>query len=80
VGRLNLNRLGGAVLISILVLLGSATAANYVFERSVIQGVGYRSHELVGQTGQGQSGQKIVERIRGSGNFYDRTEFELDVH
>jgi len=75
-----LNRLGGAVLISILVLLGSATAANYVFERSVIQGVGYRSHELVGQTGQGQSGQKIVERIRGSGNFYDRTEFELDVH
>jgi len=75
-----LNRLCSAVLISILVLVGSAAAANYVFERSVIQGVGYRSHELVGQTAQGYSGQKIVEKISGSGNFYDRTEFELSVN
>jgi len=79
-GRFNLNRLCSAVLISILVLVGSAAAANYVFERSVIQGVGYRSHELVGQTAQGYSGQKIVEKISGSGNFYDRTEFELSVN
>lgn len=75
-----MNRLCCAVLISILVLVGSAAAANYVFERSVIQGVGYRSHELVGQTDQGYSGQKIVEKISGSGNFYDRTEFELSVN
>ncbi len=75
-----MNRLCCAVLISILVLVGSAAAANYVFERSVIQGVGYRSHELVGQTAQGYSGQKIVEKISGSGNFYDRTEFELSVN
>jgi len=75
-----LNRLCCAVLISILILVGSAAAANYVFERSVIQGVGYRSHELVGQTAQGYSGQKIVEKISGSGNFYDRTEFELSVN
>ena len=75
-----MNRLSGAVLISILILVGSAAAANYVFERSVIKGVGYRSHELVAQTGEGYSGQKIVEKIRGSANFYDRTEFELDVN
>ncbi|HII07844.1 MAG TPA: hypothetical protein HA349_11185 [Methanotrichaceae archaeon] len=75
-----MNRLCCAVLISILILVGSAAAANYVFERSVIQGVGYRSHELVGQTAQGYSGQKIVEKISGSGNFYDRTEFELSVN
>lgn len=75
-----MNRQLGAVLISMLVLMGSAAAANYVFERSVIQGVGYRSHELVGQTAEGYSGQKIVEKISGSGNFYDRTEFELSVN
>jgi len=75
-----LNRRWVAVLISMLVLVGSAAAANYVFERSVIKGVGYRSHELVGQTAQGYSGQKIVEKISGSGNFYDRTEFELSVN
>ncbi len=79
-GRLNLSRLCSAVIISILVLVGSAAAANYVYERSVIQGVGYRNHELIGQTGQGYSGSKIIERISGSGNFYDRTEFELSVH
>ncbi|KUK44097.1 MAG: hypothetical protein WCY97_08045 [Methanothrix sp.] len=75
-----MNRLWLAVVISMVVFVGSAAAANYVFERSVIQGVGYRSHELIGQTAQGYSGQKIVERISGSGNFYDRTEFELNVH
>jgi hypothetical protein len=63
-----------------LVLVGSAAAANYIYERSVIQGVGYRSHELIGQTAQGYSGQKIVERISGTGSFYDRTEFELSVN
>ncbi len=75
-----MNRQWAAVLISMLVLVGSAAAANYVFERSVIKGVGYRSHELVGQTAQGYSGQKIVEKISGSGNFYDRTQFELSVN
>lgn len=75
-----MSRLCCAVLISILVLVGSAAAANYIYERSVIQGVGYRSHELIGQTAQGYSGQKIVERISGSGSFYDRTEFELSVN
>ncbi len=75
-----MNRQWVAVLISMLVLVGSAAAANYVFERSVIKGVGYRSHELIGQTAQGYAGQKIVERISGSGNFYDRTEFELSVN
>ena len=60
-------------------LLESAMAADYVFERSVIKGVGYRSHELYGQTASGYSGQKLTERISGSGSFYDSTEFELDV-
>jgi hypothetical protein len=59
-------------------MLGDASAADYIFEQSVIKGVGYRSHELFGQTAQG-GGQKLVERISGSGSFDDRTVFELDV-
>jgi len=67
------------VLLVALLLLESTLAANHVFERSVIKGVGYRSHEMTGQTAQGDAGQKITERISGSGSFYDKTEFELDV-
>lgn len=62
-----------------MALMDSVLAADYVFERSVIKGVGYRSHELYGQTASGYSGQKLTERISGSGSFYDSTEFELDV-
>lgn len=68
-----------AAVVIIITFVGLTMAANHVYERSVIKGVGYRSHELVGQTAEGYSGQKIVERISGSGNFYDRTEFELSV-
>lgn len=64
---------------AILMMIGIVTAADHVIERSVIKGVGYRSHELFGQTASGYSGQKINERIEGSGSFYDKTEFELDV-
>lgn len=68
-----------AALFLAMALMDSVLAADYVFERSVIKGVGYRSHELYGQTASGYSGQKLTERISGSGSFYDSTEFELDV-
>ncbi len=69
----------GLLLLALAVaVLLDASAADYIFEQSVIKGVGYRSHELFGQTAQG-SGQKLVERISGSGSFDDRTTFELDV-
>lgn len=63
----------------VIAFVGSAVAADHVIERSVIKGVGYRSHELYGQTASGYSGQKITEKISGSGSFYDKTNFELDV-
>lgn len=69
----------GAALLFVVLLFGSVTAANYVFERSVIKGVGYRDFEIIGQTEKGYSGQKFVERTYGSGSFDARTEFELDV-
>lgn len=69
----------GLLLLALAVaMLGDTIAADYIFEQSVIKGVGYRSHELFGQTAQG-GGQRLVERISGSGSFEDRTVFELDV-
>jgi hypothetical protein len=65
-------------LLIVLVVIGSAVAVNHVYERSVITGIGYRSHEMVGMTSDGYSGQKIVKKVSGSGSFYDRTEFEMD--
>lgn len=69
---------GCAVALIIIMLIGTSLAANHIYERSVIKGVGYRSHELIAQTSNGYSGQKIVEKISGSGSFDDRTVFELD--
>lgn len=63
----------------ILILVGQATAATYVFDSFEVKGVGYRSHELIGQTQSGPEGQKFVQKISGTGNFIDRTEFELDA-
>jgi len=73
-----LSRRIGAGILVVLVVIGSAMAANHVYERSVISGVGYRSHEMVGMTSDGYDGQKIVKKVSGSGSFYDRTEFEMD--
>lgn len=61
-----------------IALANSALAADHVIERSVIKGVGYRSHELFSQTAIG-GGQSIAESISGSGSFYDKTDFEMDA-
>jgi hypothetical protein len=66
-------------MLTVLMIIDSAVAADHVIERSIIKGVGYRSHELFGQTAAGYNGQKISERIPGSGSFCDKTEFELDA-
>ena len=62
-----------------VVLVSTAAAANYIYERSTIKGVGYRSHELAGQTASGDSGQKVVRTVSGSGSFNERSEFELNA-
>jgi len=70
-------RLWAALLLALL-LIGSDAATSYIYERSVVKGVGYRSHELMGQTAPGYAGQKFVEGVSGSGRFYDSYEFEVD--
>lgn len=69
-----------SAVVLVLVIIGAASAEDYVFESSVIKGVGYRSHEIFGQTATGLAGQKFVERISGTGSFYDATRYEQDAH
>ena len=49
-------------------LVGTVSAANYMYEKSSVKGVGYRNLEIVISTQDGFSGQKLVEKQSGSGN------------
>jgi hypothetical protein len=60
-------------------LVSLAGAANYMYEKSTVKGVGYRSLEMVISTQNGYSGQKLVEKQSGSGNvILSRIEMEAE--
>nr|HPH48104.1 hypothetical protein [Methanothrix sp.] len=62
-----------------IALVDMAGAANYMYEKSTIKGVGYRSLEMVISTQNGYSGQKLVEKQSGSGNvILSRIEMEAE--
>ncbi len=54
--------------IILMALMGTVSAANYMYEKSSIKGVGYRNLEIVISTQSGFSGNKLVEKQSGSGN------------
>ena len=55
------------VLVPIL-LIAQAGAANYMYEKSSINGIGYMDGEKIISTQAGFGGQKLVEAVAGSGN------------
>ena len=62
-----------------MTLVGMAGAANYMYEKSSVKGVGYRSLEIVISTESGFHGQKLVEKQSGSGNVItSRIELEAE--
>ena len=62
-----------------MALIGMAGAANYMYEKSSVKGVGYRSLEMVISTQSGYEGQKLVEKQSGSGNvILSRIELEAE--
>ncbi|VVB62744.1 Uncharacterised protein [uncultured archaeon] len=63
----------------VMALMGMAGAANYMYEKSSIKGVGYRNLEIVISTEYGFNGQKLVEKQSGSGNVItSRIELEAE--
>ena len=62
-----------------MAIVGMAGAANYMYEKSSVKGVGYRSLEIVISTQSGFNGQKLVEKQSGSGNVItSRIELEAE--
>ncbi|MFA5580227.1 MAG: hypothetical protein WDA01_12165, partial [Methanothrix sp.] len=54
-------------------------AANYMYEKANIKGVGYKNVETIIQTQTGLAGNKLVEKESGSGNVItERTEIEAE--
>jgi hypothetical protein len=67
------------LLIIAMALVGMAGAANYMYEKATVKGVGYKNVEMIVQTQLGFAGQKLVEKESGSGNvILERTELEVD--
>ncbi len=65
--------------IILAIFVGMAGAANYMYEKSSVKGVGYRSLEMVISTESGFNGAKLVEKQSGSGNVItSRIELEAE--
>jgi len=62
-----------------IALVGMAGAANYMYEKASVKGVGYKNVEMIVSTQWGFSGAKLVETESGSGNVItEKTELEVD--
>ena len=56
------------MLVACIALVGMAGAANYMYEKANVKGVGYKNVEIIIQTQAGLAGNKLVEKESGSGN------------
>ncbi len=71
----------GLIVLAIIAMMvvSMAGAANYMYEKSSVKGVGYRSLEMIISTEYGYNGQKLVEKQSGSGNVItSRIELEAE--
>ncbi len=67
------------LLIIAMALVGMAGAANYMYEKASVKGVGYKNVEMIISTQTGFEGVKLVEKESGSGNVItERTELEAE--
>jgi hypothetical protein len=62
-----------------IALVGMAGAANYMYEKASVKGVGYKNVEMIVSTQTGFNGDKLVEKESGSGNVItEKTELEAE--
>lgn len=52
-----------------IAFIGTAEAANYMYEKASVKGVGYKNVESIISTQEGFNGAKLVEKESGSGNI-----------
>ena len=71
----------GLLILAVLAiaLIGIGDAANYMYEKASVKGVGYKSVEKIISTQNGFNGSKLVEKVSGSGNVItDKIELEAE--
>ncbi|NYT01279.1 MAG: hypothetical protein GKC10_00735, partial [Methanosarcinales archaeon] len=62
-----------------MAIISMASAANYMYEKATVKGVGYKNVEMIISTQYGYSGAKLVEKESGSGNvIIEKTELEAE--
>ena len=62
-----------------IALIGLAGAANYMYEKASVKGVGYKNVEMIVSSQTGFNGTKLVEKESGSGNVItEKTELEAE--
>ncbi len=62
-----------------IALISMAGAANYMYEKASVKGVGYKNVEMIISTQTGFQGAKLVEKESGSGNIItEKTELEAE--
>jgi len=60
-------------------MIGISGAANYMYEKASVKGVGYKNVEMIASTQEGFAGAKLVEKESGSGNvILEKTELEAE--
>ena len=74
-----MRKLIAVLIIVAMAVVGMAGAANYMYEKASVKGVGYKNVEMIISTQSGFNGQKLVEKESGSGNVIsERTELEAE--
>ena len=74
-----MRKLIAVLIIVAMAVVGMAGAANYMYEKASVKGVGYKNVEMIISTQTGFNGQKLVEKESGSGNVItERTELEAE--
>ncbi|MBK7385942.1 MAG: hypothetical protein IPI63_04130 [Methanothrix sp.] len=74
-----MRKLIAVLIIVAMAVVGMAGAANYMYEKASVKGVGYKNVEMIISTQSGFNGQKLVEKESGSGNvIVERTEVEAE--
>src|SRR5574344_1414302 len=78
-GGKEMRKLIAVLIIVAMAVVGMAGAANYMYEKASVKGVGYKNVEMIISTQSGFHGQKLVEKESGSGNvILERTELEAE--
>ena len=74
-----MRKLIAVLIIVAMAVVGMAGAANYMYEKASVKGVGYKNVEMIISTQSGFNGLKLVEKESGSGNvILERTEVEAE--